>query len=334
MGPIPPGLAPDGPLVTADWLQHNLADPRVRVLDVRGRHPSSPLPHAKHTEYAAGHIPGAVFVDWEHDFVDGDDPVPVQIAGADAFAARAGELGIGDQDLVVTYDDYYGIFAARMAWAFRYYGADSRVLDGGWTSWAETGRPISTETVVAERRRFNARPRARLRRTLAEVEQARAGGAAFVDARSRHLFLGERGAANTGHIPGSRCLPYQERVDGATGVWTSPDAIRRLVRDAGIDPDRPPRELIATCGSGVSATVALLSLERIGIHADGVYDKPTEMPVTRSRQERLLRQVVMPRMRQARTGQPESPGRGRSGRRGASSAGRRGCRACARHVRR
>ena len=111
--------------------------------------PSSALPHAKHAEYAAGHIPGAVFVDWERDFVDADDPVPIQIAAADAFAARASELGVSDEDLVVTYDDYYGIFAARVAWAFRYHGAESRVLDGGWTTWQDEGRPISTETVDA-----------------------------------------------------------------------------------------------------------------------------------------------------------------------------------------
>jgi len=93
-----------------------------------------------------------------------------------------------------------------------------------------------------------------------------------VDARPRHLFTGNPGTANTGHIPGSRSLPYQELVDGATGLRAAPDAVRRLAPDAGIDPDRPPRELIATCGSGISATVALLALERIGVHADGVYD--------------------------------------------------------------
>jgi thiosulfate/3-mercaptopyruvate sulfurtransferase len=273
MGPTASELPePDGPLVGADWLQDNLDDPRVRVLDVRGRHPSSALPHAKYVEYAAGHIPGAVFVDWEHDFIDADDPVPVQIAHANAFAARAGELGVSDRDLIVTYDDYYGIFAARVAWAFRYHGAESRVLDGGWTSWEGEGRPISTETVEPVQRQFVSRLRPKLRRTLVDVQEARERGAALVDARPRHLFLGEEGAASTGHIPGSRCLPYQELVDGATGVWAAPDAVRRLVRDAGIDPDRPPHELIVTCGSGVSATVALFSLERIGIHADGVYD--------------------------------------------------------------
>jgi thiosulfate/3-mercaptopyruvate sulfurtransferase len=274
MGPSSPQQlhVPDGPLVTGEWLEQHLDHPRLRIIDVRGRHPSSTLPHAKRAEFGAGHIPGAVFVDWEHDFVDRTNPVPVQVAGGDAFAQRAGELGISDGDLVITYDDYYGIFAARVAWAFRYHGAESRVLDGGWTTWQEQGRAISNEAGEPAGAEFTSRARPRLRRTLAEVEEACGHGTALVDARPRHLFLGTPGVANTGHIPGSLCLPYQELVDGATGLWAAPDAVRRLVRDAGIDPDRPPGEVIATCGSGVSATVALLSLERIGIHANGVYD--------------------------------------------------------------
>jgi thiosulfate/3-mercaptopyruvate sulfurtransferase len=246
--------------------------PRLRVLDVRGRHPSSAQPHAKRAEYAQGHIPGAVFVDWEHDFVAVDDPVPVQVAAPESFAMCAGELGIRDGDLVVTYDDYYGIFAARVAWAFRLYGAESRVLDGGWTTWKEEGRPVSDEPSKPPTARFTARPRPRLRRTLTEVQQACRDGAVLVDARPRHLFLGEKGTAHTGHIPGAHCLPYQELVDGATGLWAAPAAITRLARDAGIDPDGAPGELIATCGSGVSATVAMMALERIGVHCDGVYD--------------------------------------------------------------
>ncbi len=274
----------DGPLVSTAVLQEALGHPCVRVLDVRGRHASSPLPHAKHAEFADAHIPGAAFVDWEHDFVAAEDPVPFQVAGAEEFARRAGELGVGDGDVVISYDDYYGIFAARIAWAFRLYGARACVLDGGWQTWLQEGRPTSAEAPAPAPvpvpapapapapARFTADRRARLRRTLADVQDAQARGAALVDARPRHLFLGEPGVANTGHIPGSRCLPYQELVDGATGLWATPDAVVRLARDAGIDPDRPPRELIATCGSGVSATVAMLALERIGVHTDGVYD--------------------------------------------------------------
>jgi len=270
---MPPMLdISEGPLVSADWLERHLEHPSVRLLDVRGRHPSSQLPHAKLAEYSAEHIPGATFVDWEHDFIEVSDPVPVQVASAEAFAARAGDLGIGDGDLVVTYDDYYGIFAARVAWAFRYYGAESRVLDGGWLTWREEGRPVTGGLVDRVPARFTPRPRPRLRRTLTEVLEARGRGAVLVDARPRHLFLGEEGMGNTGHIPGARCLPYQELVDGATGLWAAPAAVARLARDAGIDPDRPPHELIATCGSGVSATVAMLALERIGVHCEGVYD--------------------------------------------------------------
>ncbi len=79
-------------------------------------------------------------------------------------------------------------------------------------------------------------------------------------------------ATSDGHIPGSLCLPYQELVEGATGLWAAPGAVRRLADAAGIDLDQPPTELIATCGSGVSATVALFSLQRIGIDCEGVYD--------------------------------------------------------------
>ena len=65
----------------------------------------------------------------------------------------------------------YGIFAARIAWAFRYYGAEARVLDGGWSTWREEGRPVSEGAVERHRTRFTARPRPRLRRTLAEVRK-------------------------------------------------------------------------------------------------------------------------------------------------------------------
>jgi thiosulfate/3-mercaptopyruvate sulfurtransferase len=263
---------PSGPLMSGAWLEEHLDAPGVRVLDCRGRHPSSALAHAKRAEYATSHLPAAIFVDWEHDFVDVDDPVPYQLASAKAFAERAGALGIGDGDVVVTYDDYYGIFAARVAWSFRYFGADARVLDGGWQTWMDEHRPTTAAVVERATATLEPRPRTPLRRSIVDVEAARTRGATLVDARPRHLFLGEPGAAGTGHIPGAVSLPYQELVDGATGLFATPAAIARLLRGAGIDPARPPRELIATCGTGVSATVALLALELAGIHGAGVYD--------------------------------------------------------------
>jgi thiosulfate/3-mercaptopyruvate sulfurtransferase len=263
---------PPGPFVTAGWLSGCLGHPDLRVLDVRGRHPSSPLPHAKRAEHEASHIPGAIHVDWEHDFVDLDNPVPYQVARPADFAARAGELGIGEGMAVVTLDDYYGIFAARVAWAFRLHGAEARVLDGGWQTWLEEGRPTTGEPTAHPPARFTPRLRPRLRLTLDDLQAARASGATVVDARPRHLFIGEPGAAGTGHIPGARCLPYQELVDGATGLVATDAAVRRLLRAAGIDPERPPAEIVTTCGSGVSACLALFAMEAAGVHARGVYD--------------------------------------------------------------
>jgi thiosulfate/3-mercaptopyruvate sulfurtransferase len=264
--------APAGPLVTADWLEAHLADPGLRILDVRGRHPSSPLPHAKRAEYERAHIPGAIFVDWERDFIDTDDPVAYQVASADRFADRAGKLGISDKHLVVTLDDYFSIFAARTAWAFRLHGVEARVLDGGWPSWRDDNRPTTNSVSNHATEEFTPRMRPRLRRTLEDVTAARERGATLVDARPLHLFVGEKGTPGTGHIPGAVSLPYFELVDGATGAWASPAAISRLLRGVGIDPAHPPNELIASCGTGVSATVALMALELAGVHGTGVYD--------------------------------------------------------------
>jgi thiosulfate/3-mercaptopyruvate sulfurtransferase len=232
----------EGPLASGDWLEAHLDHPRVRVLDVRGRHPSAARPPGKRTEYGIAHVPGAAFVDWTVDFVDPDDPVPYQVAPPAPFAACAAAHGVGDGDLIVTYDDYFNIFASRVAWAFRYYGAQARVLDGGWPSWLEEGRPLSAEPAPTHAATFTPRPQPDLRRSIDQVEDAFARGALVVDARPRHLYLGEpEPTPGMGHIPGSRCLPYPELVDGATVLFASPAAIRRLLRGAGIDPDAPAR---------------------------------------------------------------------------------------------
>ncbi len=268
----PPLDTPTSPLVDGDWLEANLGHPRLRVLDARGRHPSSALPHAKRAEYEWAHVPGAAFVDWTRDFVHRDDPVPFQLADPEDFALDAGALGIEGDEVVVSYDDYYGIHAARVAWALRCHGVDAKVLDGGWRTWSEEGRPLSDSPTAPGRVTFPVRTPTSLRLTLDDLQRAREDGAVVVDARPRHLYIGEPGAPATGHIPGALALSYQELVDGATGLFQSPDAIRRLAISAGIDPGRPPSSVITTCGIGVSATVAMIALELVGLSVRGVYD--------------------------------------------------------------
>ena len=168
---MPPARAldpPTGLLVDGDWLEANLERPGLRVLDVRGRFEGAALPPAKRDEYGQAHVPGAALVDWTRDFVNLHDPLPNQLAEPDQFAADAGALGIAGDEVVVTYDDYYGLYAARVARALRCHGVDPGappaevvttcgvglsapltmialelvglevrgVFDGGWTEWS------------------------------------------------------------------------------------------------------------------------------------------------------------------------------------------------------
>ncbi|MBI3002991.1 MAG: hypothetical protein HYY54_05140, partial [candidate division NC10 bacterium] len=98
----------DWPLVETDWLAAHLKDPAIRIVDVRGtiRPVDAPKPWygPKRDDYLAGHIPGAVYLDWLTDLLDGTAPVQMTVAKPDALAALLGHFGIGDQHTVIAYD--------------------------------------------------------------------------------------------------------------------------------------------------------------------------------------------------------------------------------------
>ncbi|MEO6867276.1 MAG: sulfurtransferase [Gaiellales bacterium] len=255
---------PAGPLVSPSWLEHHCSDRRVRILDTRGRVPapgSAPAP-MRH-DYEAGHVPGALFVNWSEDFIDPDDPVPNQLASPERFAAAAGELGIDEGTIVVVYDDYRSVFAARLWWAFRAMGHDAvRVLDGGLRGWIDSGHALEQGLgAVHHPTTFTPRPRPELRWTIDQVT-SRDEDVVLVDARSRERFAGEGTDPVGGHIPGAVNAPYVELV-GSDGFMRPPDALRAVFARAGIDPDDPSATLVASCGSGISASVPLLALEAL-----------------------------------------------------------------------
>jgi thiosulfate/3-mercaptopyruvate sulfurtransferase len=263
--------APLEPLVTTDWLEAHLGDPDLRVVDIRGYVTTRPVgPGVEEAtyrgapeEYRAGHIPGAVFVDWTRDIVDPDDPVPAQVAPASRFAEAMAGRGVGDGTRVVAVDHMGGQFATRLWWALRYYGHDPvAVLDGGWNRWVEEGRPVETAEVVPPRAEFHPRPRPELRATAEQV-LARLGepGLQLIDARDPAQFSGaKRRGPRGGHIPGALNLP-REAFFAEGGGFLPPDEVRRRVEALGIRPDRPT---IAYCNGGVAATVVLFNLARLG----------------------------------------------------------------------
>jgi thiosulfate/3-mercaptopyruvate sulfurtransferase len=268
----------DSLLVSTDWLAKNIGKSGLTVVDIRGKvlpPGSKPRYLPKRAEYDASHVPGAVFVDWTRDIVDPSSSVLAQIAEPDAFATKMGELGIGDETLVVAYDDHDHIFAGRLAWALRYYGHDAvRILDGGWSRWVAEGLPTSPDLPHRAPARLTPRPRPELRRTADDV--ARALGKSdvlLVDARAPDQYEGAASAARrAGHIPGARNVHYARLVDGQTGRFLPNDELSRVFADAGIDVAKLPPEIVVYCNGGISCTVPLVAFQMLGRNDVAVYD--------------------------------------------------------------
>ena len=166
-------------LAEPEWLAAHLRDPAIRVVDMRGAVRTvtgeDGVQKAFYTglpdEYRAGHIPGAVFVDWASDIVDPNDPVPAQVAPPGRVARLLSNLGIGDQTTVIAYDSHpTGQFATRMWWLLRYYGHDrAMVLNGGLARWRREGRPLDAETPSYPPATFTPRVQSAWRVTAEEV---------------------------------------------------------------------------------------------------------------------------------------------------------------------
>ena len=259
-------------LVGTDWLAAHLAAPDVRMVDGSWYLPTQRR-DAK-AEFAAGHIPGAVFFDID-EISDTDNPLPHMLPSAEKFAARVRKLGLGDGCRIVVYDGA-GLFSApRIWWMFRVFGHDDvAVLDGGLPKWQREGRPLEAAPPNPGDRHFTARVNTFLVRELDQMKANLASGREQVlDARSAGRFAGAepepRPGLRSGHIPGSRNLPFNRLVDPATGTVLPADALRRQFVDAGIDLDRP---IVTTCGSGVSASALALGLYLLGRRDVAVYD--------------------------------------------------------------
>jgi len=248
------------PFVDAGWLEGHLED--VVPADVRwymdGR--------SGRDAHAGGHIPGAVFVDVDHDLAAapaerlGRHPLP----SAELFAERMGALGIGDGDTVVAYDDAGGVIAARLVWMLRAVGHEAAVLDGGLAAWSgelESG-PVARTPANLTARRWPAP-------LLADIDEVAAGGAVLIDARQRERFHGAPDELDprAGHIPGAVSVPCRENL-GPGGALLPRAELRSRFERAGV---ADGREVISYCGSGVTACHNLLVLEHAGLGRGRLY---------------------------------------------------------------
>ena len=263
-------MAVSDPIVSAAWLADHLDDPQVVVIDA-----SWHLPAAKRdarAEYAAAHIPGAVFFDID-EVCDHSTDLPHMLAPPADFAVAARRLGVWQSSFVVVYDSLGLFSAARVWWNFRVMGYDAvSVLDGGLPRWIADGRPLETGWRTPPHGDFKARA---LPALVADKDVMRraveAGGSQIVDARAADRFSGHapepREGLARGHMPGARNVPWSELVDG--GALRGPEALKEAFVAAGVDLAQP---IVTTCGSGVSAALLALALTRIGRADVAVYD--------------------------------------------------------------
>lgn len=253
-----------GPLVSAAWLHDHLADPDLRVVDVRwyldGR--------SGRDAYRGGHVPGAVFCDLDQDLSGkvegrGRHPLPER----DAFQQAMRRLGIGATTRVVAYDDQGGMVAGRLWWLLRYFGHDAvALLDGGLAAWEG---PLATDDETPPAGDFAAAaPRVEWTADY-EAVRTRSQGTLLLDARSGERFRGEQEPVEplAGHIPGARSAPYAGNLE-RNGRFKSPEDLRRRYQDLGVGSGG---DTVVYCGSGVSACNDLLALEVAGLSGARLY---------------------------------------------------------------
>ncbi len=257
-------------VVSADWVEKQLGTAGFRVVDASWYLPAHKRNGAE--EYAAGHLPGAVFFDQDK-IADHTTGLPHSLPSPEFFAQEAGELGLSENDTIVVYDGPGFFSAPRVWWMLRVMGVrKAYVLDGGLDGWKREGRPLETGTPEIEPATFTPDFNDKRVTSLSTMRGiVDSGEKQIADARGAGRFTGDeaepRAGMRSGHMPGARSLPATAFSEN--GHFKDLTAIRKMVTDAGIDLSKP---VVTSCGSGVTAAVVTLALESLGHHDNSLYD--------------------------------------------------------------
>ncbi|KAF5477327.1 hypothetical protein F2P56_003977 [Juglans regia] len=285
-------LSANEPVVSADWLHANLKEPDLKVLDASWYMPDEQRNPIQ--EYQVAHIPGALFFDVDG-IADRTTNLPHMLPSEDAFAAAVSALGIENKDELVVYDGK-GIFSsARVWWMFRVFGHDRVwVLDGGLPRWRASGYDVessassdailkasaASEAIekvyqgqVVGPTTFQTKFQPHLVWTLEQVRKnSEERTHQHIDARSKARFDGAavepRKGIRSGHVPGSKCIPFAQLLDASQSLLPA-DELKRRFDQEGISLESP---VVTSCGTGVTACILALGLHRLGKPDVAVYD--------------------------------------------------------------
>ena len=254
-------------LIDPSDLATMLDDPQLRIVDTRFDLKAA---DAGRKAYASGHLPGAVYFDLDEDLsvppgpATGRHPLPDMTVFADKLSAR----GIGNEHLVVVYDDADALFAGRLWWMLRYAGHDRvKVLDGGLEAWRRMGGDVTTEVPSYPRTTFGLHLQDEMLADMAYVSRHIGDpDVLLVDARAAERYRGEIEPLDPtpGHIPGAVNRPFAENLED--GRFLSPPLLRERFAVA-----EEVEEVVVYCGSGVSAAHDVLAMEEAGLPLPRLY---------------------------------------------------------------
>lgn len=257
-------------VVSPEWLATRLGKPEVSIVDA-----SWYLPDQKRdakAEYAAAHIPGAVFFDIDANS-DKSSSLPHMLPSEAEFRNIASNLGLDSDHTIVVYDGAGLFSAARVWWTLHTFGAkDVFILDGGFPAWLAAELPVTSEVTQLKNKKFKAKLDATKVKSRAEMlALVDAGNTTIADARSAGRFAATmpepRAGLRGGHMPGANSLPFNVLVEN--GRLKDVAALEDAFKTHHIDLNR---EVVTTCGSGVTAAVISLALESVGHRDHALYD--------------------------------------------------------------
>jgi thiosulfate/3-mercaptopyruvate sulfurtransferase len=231
------GYANPDVLVSTQWVADHLNDPAVRIVESD----EDPL------LYAAGHIPGAVQVDWARDL---NDPLRRDYLDRERFEQLMSRLGIANDTTVVFYGDKNNWWATYAYWVFQLFGhTKAKIMDGGRLKWEREGRPMTREVPSYPPTQYRALERddTRIRAFRDQVMKHIEARLPLVDVRSPQEYTGERlhmpeypneGALRGGHIPGAKNVPWARAVNPEDGTFKPAEELRKIyIEEQGLKPD-------------------------------------------------------------------------------------------------
>jgi thiosulfate/3-mercaptopyruvate sulfurtransferase len=248
-------------LVSADWVEQNLDTDGVVLVEV----------DEDTTAYDAGHIPGAVKLNWKTDL---QDPVVRDFVDRAQFEKLLSDKGISNDDTVILYGGNNNWFAAYAYWYFKLYGHEKvKLLDGGRKKWELDGRTLVTEVPERKATSYSAREQDTSIRAFRQEVIDAIGRKNLIDVRSPDEFAGrilapahlpQEQAQRPGHIPSALNVPWSKAAN-EDGTFKSDDELRELYASEGLDESKPT---IAYCRIGERSSHTWFVLHELLGHPD------------------------------------------------------------------